>query len=198
MAILVELSPDIDAMRPPDLVVLAGGVFGPMPAPAAMLVVADVLRRAGAYQVALDHARLLGPLGSLEDPAERDRLIADLAGDLLVPLGSVLMPAGIRAGRRPGRLFVEVARGRRELPLTPGAVARLDVLPGEQATVLLEAREAVRLGSLGRRLSVDVAGGTGGLLVDLRDVPLQLPERRDPRRELLLRWHEMAGSVVES
>jgi hypothetical protein len=198
LAVLVELSPDIDAMRPPDLVVLAGGVFGPMPAPAALLAVADVLRRAGAYQVALDHARLLGPLGSLEDPAERDRLIADLAGDLLVPLGSVVMPAGIRAGRRPGRLFVESARGRRELPLTPGAVARLDIPPGEQATVLLEARESVRLGSLGRRLSVDVAGGTGGLLVDLRDVPLQLPERRDPRRELLLHWQETAGSVVES
>ena len=33
-----------------------------------------------------------------------------------------------------------------------------------------------------------MAGGLGGLLVDLRDVPLRLPERHDRRREQLETW----------
>jgi hypothetical protein len=56
--------------------------------------------------------------------------------------------------------------------------------------VLVESLEPVRLGGLGRRLAVDVAGGIGGLLIDLRDVPLRMPDRREARRELLLRWQE--------
>jgi len=39
-----------------------------------------------------------------------------------------------------------------------------------------------------RQFAVDVVGGLGGLLVDLRDVPLQLPDRLEPRRELLAGW----------
>jgi len=33
-----------------------------------------------------------------------------------------------------------------------------------------------------------VSGGLAGLLVDLRDVPMRLPERADRRRELLDAW----------
>ncbi len=33
-----------------------------------------------------------------------------------------------------------------------------------------------------------MTGGLGGLLVDLRDVPLRLPERADRRRDLLAAW----------
>ena len=44
------------------------------------------------------------------------------------------------------------------------------------------------LGARGRHFAVDVGGGLGGLLVDLRDVPLRLPERLERRRELLDAW----------
>ena len=40
--------------------------------------------------------------------------------------------------------------------------------------------------------AVEVAGGLGGVLVDLRDVPLRLPERADRRRELLDGWQTAA------
>ncbi len=49
-------------------------------------------------------------------------------------------------------------------------------------------RDTVRLGTRGRHFAVDVAGGLGGLLVDLRDVPLRLPDRADRRRDLLSAW----------
>jgi len=36
-----------------------------------------------------------------------------------------------------------------------------------------------------------VSGGSAGVLVDLRDVPLRLPERRDRRRAALAAWGEL-------
>jgi hypothetical protein len=83
-------------------------------------------------------------------------------------------------------------RDRTEIRLVPGSLERVEVPAGVQASVVLDAAEAVRLGSAGRRMSVEVAGGVGGLLIDLRDVPLRLPDRREARRELLLRWQEAA------
>ena len=46
----------------------------------------------------------------------------------------------------------------------------------------------MRLGGRGRHFAIDVTGGLGGLLVDLRDVPLRLPDRADLRIELLEAW----------
>ena len=76
--------------------------------PAAALVLADVLRRPGVVQLAVDQARLLAPLGRIEDDAERDALVADLLDDLLLPLGSVATARGLHAGRSAvaGRNFV--------------------------------------------------------------------------------------------
>ena len=47
-------------------------------------------------------------------------------------------------------------------------------------------RDTVRLGTRGRHFAIPVTGGLGGLVVDLRDVPLRLPDRADPI--LLLAW----------
>ena len=49
-------------------------------------------------------------------------------------------------------------------------------------------RDRVRLGTRGRHFAIDVTGGLGGLVVDLRDVPLRLPDRADLRGELLESW----------
>ena len=40
----------------------------------------------------------------------------------------------------------------------------------------------------GRRFAIRATGGLAGLVVDLRDIPLRLPERVDERRDLLARW----------
>ena len=86
----------------PDLAVGAGGAWSALPGPAAAHVLADVLRRPGAVQLATDHARLLAPLGTIEDDGERDAVVADLIDDLLLPLGTVITPRGLRANRPAG------------------------------------------------------------------------------------------------
>lgn len=194
---LVALTPDLD--RPvPDLVVVAGGAWAVAPGAAVGLAIADVVRRPGATQLTFDHARLLGPLGMIEDDGLRASVVADLADDLLAPLGSIILPAGLRAGRSAGRLVVHAAAGTTELDLVPGGLELVDLPPGESAVAELDFRDDVVLATRGRRFAVEVAGGLGGLLIDLRDVPLHLPDRADRRRELLAAWQRALWPGLDS
>jgi hypothetical protein len=193
---LVAATPQLDALPPADLLVVAGGAWAVAPGPAIALAMADVIRRPGVTQVVFDHARLLAPLGTIEDGDERRVLLADLAGDLLAPLGTVVMPQGMRGGRNAGRLVVHGATGSSELDLVPGGLELVDLPPGESAVAEFEFKDQVRLGTRGKHFAVDVAGGLGGLLVDLRDIPLRLPDRPERRRELLAAWQEALWAGV--
>ena len=190
LAILVEATPEQSALPAPDLLIVAGGAFAAAPGPAIALAVADVVRRPGAVALAYDHARLLGPIGMIPDGGERRQALTDLADDILAPLGSVVIPGGIRAGTSAGHLTIHAGTGASETDLVPGGLELVDLPPGEVATAEFQFRDMVRLGTRGRRFAVDVSGGLGGLLVDLRDVPLRLPDRAERRRELLDAWQE--------
>jgi hypothetical protein len=192
---LADRTQDIGALASPDVTIVSGGAFAVAPPRAVALAVADTIRRPGATQIAVDHARLLGPIGTIDDPDERRDLIADLADDLLAPLGSLLVvgsvPPGRRNSTRVGRLTLDGDRhGRHDL--SAGDVAFVDLPPGDQAIATLEFRDAVRVGHRARRVAVPVSGGVAGLAVDLRDVPLRLPERRDRRRAALAALGELA------
>ncbi len=195
LARLAARTQDIGMMASPDVTILSGGAFAVAPPRAVALAIADTIRRPGATQLAIDHARLLGPIGTIDDPDERRDLLADLADDLLAPLGSLLVvgsvPGGRRSAARAGRLTLDGDRhGRHDL--AAGEVAFVDLAPGDQALATLEFRDAVRVGHRARRVAVPVSGGVAGLAVDLRDVPLRLPERRDRRRAALAAWGELA------
>lgn len=190
LSVLVDSTPALSAEPAPDLLIAAGGAWAVAPGPAIALAVADVIRRPAAVGLAYDHARLLAPLGSIPDGTERRQLIADLADDLLAPLASVVIPAGVRTGRSAGHVTVHGASGPTEVELVPGGLELLDLPPGEVATAELRFRDTVRLGARGRHFAVEVTGGLGGLLVDLRDIPLRLPERPERRREFLEAWQD--------
>ncbi len=192
---LDAVSPELAALPAPDLTIVTGGCFAAAPAAAVALALSDAIRRPGATQLATDPARLLGPIGTIDDPAERRALLADVAGDLLVPLGSLVVAAGVgarRDDRGAGRLTIDrdgVASGHE---LTAGGLAFVDLAPGTTAKATLEFREPVRLGRRTKRVAVQVGGGIAGLLVDLRDVPLRIPDRRDRRRAALAAWSALA------
>jgi hypothetical protein len=185
---LAEWTPEWDDRPPADLVVAAGGAWAIAPAPIVALALVDVLRRPGAGQFALDHARILAPLGSIPDPDERRAMVADLVDDLLAPLGTVVTPAGMRTGRSAGSVSIRGAAGTTSRDLMPGGLALVDLPPGTSAVAEFRFRDTVRLGTRGRHFAIPVTGGLGGLVVDLRDVPLRLPDRADLRGELLEQW----------
>jgi len=188
---LLDLTPSFEDLPAPDLVVASGGAWLAAPATATALAVADVARRPGARAVGVDHARVLAPIGAIEDDDDRARLLAELRDDLLVPLGTIVTAGGLRAARTVGSLTVHGEGGPVEVELVPGSVELVDVPPGERATIELQFRDPVDLGVRARHLALDVTGGLGGLIVDLRDVPLRLPDRLEPRRELLASWQAL-------
>ena len=195
LARLAAVTPDLGGLPAPDLTIVAGGCFAAAPPAAVALAVADTIRRTGATQVATDPARLLGPIGTIEDPAERRALLSDVAGDLLVPLGSMILAAGLAArhdASNVGRLTLVQDGSTTRHELSAGELAFLDLAPGAAATATLDVRDASRIGRRTRHASVAVTGGIAGLLVDLRDVPLRLPDRRDRRRAALAAWSALA------
>ena len=123
--------------------------------------------------------------------------MADLRDDLLVPLGSVVMPAGLRAGRAAGPPVRHGAGRAAELDLVPGGLELVDLPPGERAIVELRFRDPVDLGIRAQHAAVEVAGGLAGLLVDLRDVPLRLPDRPERRRDLLAAWQAALWAGID-
>jgi SAM-dependent methyltransferase len=185
------------ANKAADLLIASGGAFSVAPPPAVALALVDTLRRPGGLALFHDHARLLGPLGTLDSEADRRRLLADLLDDALLPLGSAILAIGLRPGRHAGTLRVTSDGAVTELELVPGTVQLVDLPPGIAATAELETREGAWLGVRARRIALDVAGGLGGLLVDTREIPLRLPERAERRRELLEAWQRPLWTGAE-
>jgi len=186
---LVASTPDLEPGASPDLVIAAGGAWAVCPGPVVGLALADLVRRPGISQYAFDHARLLAPIGMIAHEEERQDVLADLADDLLVPLGTIVIAGDVRAGRNPaGQMSVRAGLESGELDLVAGGLQLVDLPPGREATAELRFRDPVVIGARGRRFEAAVSGGLGGLLVDLRDVPLRLPERSDRRRQLLSAW----------
>jgi hypothetical protein len=189
----IAATADISARPMPDLIVAGGGTWASMPAALAALALADLVRRPGVSKLAVDHARLLGPLGAIEDEDERCRMLSDLADDLLLPLGSVIMPTGMRQGRSAGKLALRPrdSKPEIELDLQPGALESIDLGPGRTAVAEIEFRENIRLTGRGRSFGVEVEGGLVGLLVDMREIPLRVSDRSEARRAALEAWQRV-------
>jgi hypothetical protein len=185
---LIEATPELADHPLPELLVAAGGIFTSLPPSLVALALADLVRRPGVSHLALDQARILGPLGAIEDETERRRLMANLADDILMPLGSLILPAGVRPGRSAGHLRIRDAATMSEIELHPGAVQVIDLPPGRTGRADLEFRDAVRLPKRAHHFSIEVGGGLGGLLVDLRDIPMRISDRPDSRRAALEAW----------
>ncbi len=195
-----QLPPGFNGRRAstaPDLLIACGGAFSALPPPAATMALVDTLRRPGAMAIFHDHARLLGPVGTLPDESDRRRLLADLLDDALLPLGSVIVAGELHNTRHPGRLRLTSALRESEIELVPGSVRMLDLPPGVPARIELETRDGNLLGMRSHHVALELTGGLGGLLVDTREVPLRLPDRAERRRALVESWERPVWAAAE-
>jgi hypothetical protein len=192
---------DAATERAADVRVLSGGAFAGLPPAAAAMAVLDAVRRPGALSILHDHAGVLAPLGALPVEADRQRLLSDLMTDILLPLGSAVVTGTMEAphkDRAPARLSVASVLGDERLALEPGGLRLVDLPPGISAHLGLDPGEGTLLGVSGRTLTMDVKGGLGGLFVDTRPIPLDLPASGEARRSLLAAWEAMAWSGSET
>jgi hypothetical protein len=195
---LVAATPEISAREMPDVLIAAGGIWASTPPSVVALAMADLIRRPGVSRLACDQARLLGPLGVIGDEDERQMMLKDLLPDVLLPLGSLVLPAGIRQGRSAGRMRVLGATANSDIDLQPGGIWAIELPPGQTAKADMSFKDQVRLGERGHRFSFDVEGGLGGLFVDLRDIPLRLPDRADQKRATWESWQRAMWPEIDA
>lgn len=191
---LAALAGDEAASGGIDLLIGAGRVIAgaPQPSQAAQMLL-DGVRPLGVTQLAIDVAGALGPLGALDDD-EIEEGVSSLRDDLIAPLGTAVVCRGSRPGGLAMRVSlhrvgwpaigpIEVRTGQLHLlPLGRGQVAELDVALEDGATLGAARR--------GRRVRVEVSGGSVGVLLDARGVPIALPKRADDRRAVLAGWRD--------
>ena len=192
--LLGELAANGPATGGIDLLIGSGRTIAAAPVPAqAMQVLLDGIRPIGILQLAIDPAGALGPLGALRD----DEIVEGLGmlrDDVLTPLGAAV----VCQGGRPGHPAMRVAVRRAGWPalgpidVRPGQVEVVPLARGQVAELEIELDTSATLGAprRTRRLRATVSGGAVGLVLDARDVPLQLPRRTDDRRAVLTSWRE--------
>lgn len=190
LAALMEEPPP----RTLDLVVGAGSTIARAPHPAqAARMLLDGVRPVGVTQLAVDTASLLGPIGSLADD-EIGEGLALLSDDLLVPLGTAV----VTRGGEPGRVAMRVTVHRPGWPAQAPVEVRVGQLHvvalarGQQAELTIEPGDGVSLGNGRRspRIQALASGGSVGLILDARGVPIGLPRRGDDRRAVLAAWRD--------
>jgi hypothetical protein len=185
---------DDEPIGPLDLVVGAGSTIAAAPHPAqAARILLDGVRPLGVTQLAIDQGGLLGPLGSLPDGEIREGT-ALLGDDLLVPLGTAVVTRGGEPGRVAMRVTLRRAGWPDVGPVTV-RVGQLQVLPlarGQEAELTIEPGDGITFGTPRRtpRIQASATGGTVGLILDARGVPIGLPRRGDDRRAVLAGWRE--------
>lgn len=182
------------AVGPLDLVIGMGRTIAAAPHPGqALRILLDGLRPVGVTQVAVDPSAVMGPLGTLGE-GEIGEGMELLAEDLLAPLGTVV----VTRGGEPGRLAMRVTVHRPGWPVGPPIdvrVGQLQLVPlsrGQQAELSIELGDGVSLGAPRRapRIQALATGGSVGLVLDARGIPIALPRRGDDRRSMLGSWRD--------
>jgi len=172
-------------------ILAGGGAISDAPSPGqSMLLLLDAIQPIGVTSVIVDQNNLLPLLGVA---AEVNPLlpVQVLESGAFMSLGtavSVICPANYGTPVLRAHLTyangsdarVEVRLGGLEiLPLGMGQTARLSLQPMNHADIG---------NGPGRNLTVQVAGGMVGVVIDARGRPLILPEDEIRRRELIKKW----------
>lgn len=134
---------------------------------------------------------LLGKLGELE-PVLPVQLLSSPAFE---NLGTVISVTGrLPQGHTALSVHVETSKGQHfSADIQQGTLRRLAIPAGEAAVLELVPHRSVEIGfgGRGRGGRLKVVGGTLGAVIDARGRPLQLPEKTEPRIDLLKKWQQM-------
>lgn len=185
-----------------DLVIGCGRTVAGAPSPAqAVRMLLDGVRPVGVTQLALDAAGVLPPLGSLPDGEIREGLTL-LGDDLLAPLGTAVVTRGGEIGRLAFRITVHRSGWPAAQPIEVRG-GQLHVVPlgrGQEAELQIELGDGITLGAPRRapRITAMATGGSIGLVLDARGVPIALPRRGDDRRAMLASWREALSREAPS
>ncbi len=164
-----------------NIIIGSGGVLSHAPdRKQSALMMMDAYQPEGVTLLTVDSIFMMPHLGVLAEHHPKAAYEV-FERDCLIRIGTCIAPVGQRVNRGepclkitgPGGLREEVRYG--ELKLIPLGV-------GEKIEVVLEPARGFDVGAgRGRRLTTEVEGGVGGIFVDCRGRPLELPAEESAR-----------------
>ncbi|MCY4147634.1 MAG: glutamate mutase L [Chloroflexi bacterium] len=184
----------LDESPRPSLLLLAGAALtGGSQGALNLLLLADALDCAGVMQVKVDAHGALAALGGLASVAP-NAVVQLLDGGILQHAGSLIRLAGSAPIGRPAlTMRMKQSNGETsEREINSGDVWHLPLAQTESVELRLQTARGVHLAGK-RRLSMRLAGGRGGLLVDARLDALEQTTAMTERALLLLRWYAAAS-----
>jgi len=175
------------------LIIGSGGILSHAPRrEQAALMMIDAFQPEGITKLAVDSIFMMPQLGVLASVLP-EAAVEVFRRDCLVPLGTVIAPAG---RGKPGEPVMTWEIGEKKGELSYGELVRLPLAEGEEATAVLDPRRGYDVGAgKGRRWSGPIAGGVAGVILDGRGRPLELPEDAAARGTKLTEWMRAAGAM---
>jgi uncharacterized protein (TIGR01319 family) len=175
------------------LIIGSGGILSHAPRrQQAALMLIDAFEPQGVTRLAVDSIFMMPQLGVLASVLP-EAAMAVFERDCLVPLGTVIAPAG---RFRDGSVVLEWQVGDERGQLRDGEFQRLPLLPGQRTQAELSPGRGIDVGAgRGRMWSGQVEGGPAGVILDGRGRPLRLPDDDSERRKKLAEWMASAGAA---
>lgn len=173
-----------------NLLVASGGVLSHAPRmvqTAVMLM--DAFEPEGITRLAKDSIFMMPHLGVLAQ-VHRQAALQVFERDCLIELGTCIAPRGTGRWGQPCFRYRLSSGSHQQGELRFGELQLLPVEPGDRVQLLLEPARGFDLGAgSGKPITVEVWGGTVGVIFDARGRPIQLPEDTLDRRRLILSWY---------
>ncbi len=174
-----------------DRLLAHGSTLANMPRPGqVMLLLLDALQPVGIFSVSLDQYGVLPPLGALAAPQPLV-VVQALEAGVMSELGWVIALAGKgQTGKKAMDIAIESAHGRFEGEIEFGKIEIFPIPPGQEAKVTVKPTGRFDIGfGAGQGKTLTLQGGAvGGLVVDARGRPLNLPRDDTDRRSLIRKW----------
>lgn len=175
-----------------DIVAGTGGLLSHAPERIqSMMVLNDAWQPEGVTWMFQDSVFMMPHLGVLST-VYRDAAWNIFDKDCLVRLGTVIAPRGNSSNNSEVfSITYEMPDGKEvQESVTAGNIKRIDLSEGINiSNALIKPEKGFDLGEgPGQEIEAELMGGVGGLLLDGRGRPLQLPLDKDERMKLLRKW----------
>jgi hypothetical protein len=171
-----------------DPIIATGGILIHAPRPSqVVLMLLDAVEPVGVTTLVLDHHNVASALGAVA-VTQPIAAVEALDAGALQRLGTVVAPVGrARSGEVVLRAKMAFERGGElEIEVKAGGIEVVPLAIGEKATVEFKLRRGFHLGRTGR--TVEVSGGSVGLIIDARGRPLRLPANLERCHQLMQQW----------
>ena len=154
-----------------------------------MLILTDSFQPEGITRIFQDSVFMMPHLGLLSTQYP-DIALEIFEKDCLVPLGTVIAPAGHREeGTEAMTIEFKKKEETNEITINSGDLIRLPLGEEETAEVEIHPRKRLDIGEGdGKSLVATIHGGVVGVLIDTRGRPINIPENSQEKTEKLLHW----------